>query len=122
MRLHGLLDTLVARRRDLGLTQKQVADRMGVRQPAVSGFETESSDPKISTVQRYARAVNAYVRFAVEPAHPGQSFRTSETNYVPTQAPPVSGAHATFEATPAEWRDFSRDARTPAKNEYALAS
>lgn len=60
-----LLDSLVKLRRILRLTQKQVADRMGVRQPTVAGFEKESSDPKLSTVQRYARAVEAQLTFSL---------------------------------------------------------
>lgn len=56
-----LVADLVVRRKDLGLTQTQVAERMGVKQPTVSGFETEESDPRLSTLQRYARAVNACV-------------------------------------------------------------
>jgi transcriptional regulator with XRE-family HTH domain len=54
-----LLKTLVEMRKDVGLTQKQIARRMGVGQSTVSGFETEGSDPRLSTVQRYARAVEA---------------------------------------------------------------
>jgi transcriptional regulator with XRE-family HTH domain len=59
--LQSLLDELVALRRALGMTQTDVAHRMGVRQPTVSQFETESSDPRISTLQRYARAVHSRV-------------------------------------------------------------
>jgi|SRR5215475_16118504 len=64
--LHRLLDGLVALRKDLGLNQTAVAERMGVRQPTVSGFETEASDPRMSTLQRYARAVEARLRFVIE--------------------------------------------------------
>ncbi len=39
---------------------------MGVRQPTVSGFEKGSSDPRLSTVQRYARALDARVRLVLE--------------------------------------------------------
>ena len=38
---------------------------MGVRQPTVSGFETEDSDPRLSTLQRYARAVEARLRLVL---------------------------------------------------------
>ncbi len=63
--LHHTLDSLVALRKALGLSQKAVAERMGVRQPTVSGFETEGSDPRVSTLQRYARAVDARLRLIV---------------------------------------------------------
>lgn len=64
--LHRVIDTLVHLRRKLSLSQSTVAQRMGVRQPAVSGFETEGSNPRLSTLQRYARAVGARFRLVVE--------------------------------------------------------
>ncbi|MBV9487138.1 MAG: helix-turn-helix domain-containing protein [Frankiaceae bacterium] len=68
--LQRLIDSLVKCRKALHLSQTEVAERMGVRQPTVSGFETERSDPKLSTLQRYARAVEAHLRFKIEmPAH-----------------------------------------------------
>lgn len=63
-----LLKTLVEMRKDVGLTQKQIARRMGVGQSTVSGFETEGSDPRLSTVQRYARAVEAECLVVARPA------------------------------------------------------
>lgn len=59
--LQRVLDELVSLRKALKLTQGEVARRMGVRQPSVSQFETESSDPRLSTLQRYARAVESKV-------------------------------------------------------------
>jgi transcriptional regulator with XRE-family HTH domain len=59
---HRILDQLVGLRRHRRLSQSAVAARMGVRQPTVSGFETEDSDPRLSTLQRYARAVEARLR------------------------------------------------------------
>lgn len=57
--LQRVIDRLIGFRKALGLTQTEVARRMGVGQPTVSGFETEMSDPRLSTLQRYARAVEA---------------------------------------------------------------
>ncbi|WP_328811833.1 helix-turn-helix domain-containing protein [Rhodococcus sp. NBC_00294] len=68
--LHEILDKLVKLRKALGLTQKDIAERLGVRQPTVSSFENESSDPRLSTLQRYARAVEGQITFRLEmPAH-----------------------------------------------------
>lgn len=68
-----LVDALVRMRHRLGMTQTEVAKQMGVKQPTVSGFETEGSDPRLSTIQRYARSVNAVfvwdVRPRLHPAH-----------------------------------------------------
>lgn len=54
-----LIARLVHLRVESGLTQKEVAQRMGVKQPMVSGFENGGADPRLSTLQRYARAVCA---------------------------------------------------------------
>lgn len=64
--LQEILDSLVKLRKALNLSQTAVAERMGVRQPTVSGFETETSDPRLSTLQRYARAVEARIRLSIE--------------------------------------------------------
>lgn len=64
--LQDILDSLVKLRKALNLSQTTVAHRMGVKQPTVSGFETESSDPRLSTLQRYARAVEARIRLTLE--------------------------------------------------------
>jgi transcriptional regulator with XRE-family HTH domain len=66
---HGILDKLVGLRRHRRLSQSAVAARMGVRQPTVSGFETEDSDPRLSTLQRYARAVEARLRLVLVIPH-----------------------------------------------------
>ncbi|MFL6162712.1 MAG: helix-turn-helix domain-containing protein [Jatrophihabitantaceae bacterium] len=83
--LHAILDRLIALRSELGISQREVARRMGVRQPTVSQFENESSDPRISTLQRYARALNARVR--VDLVHPSSgSWHVSvPTQYVHTE-------------------------------------
>lgn len=65
-RRQEILDELVKCRVALGLTQTEVAKRMGVSQPTVSGFETESSDPRLSTLQRYARAVESTISFRMD--------------------------------------------------------
>lgn len=62
-----LVDVLVRFRQRLGLTQTEVATHMGVKQPTISGFETEGSDPRLSTIQRYARSVDAVVVWEVRP-------------------------------------------------------
>lgn len=62
-----LVDALVRMRHRLNLTQTHVAKLMGVKQPTISGFETEGSDPRLSTIQRYARAVDAVFVWDVRP-------------------------------------------------------
>lgn len=57
---------LVILRREAGLSQGEVAERMGVTQQAVSKFERYDTDPKLSTVRRYANAVGALIEHRVE--------------------------------------------------------
>lgn len=52
-----------------GLTQKAVADRMRTTQSAVSDLERTAGDPRIRTIQRYARALNASLRWKVVPSN-----------------------------------------------------
>ena len=66
-RRRALLDELVARRRAAGLSQSEVAARMGTSQPAVARFETGQADARLSTVQRYAEAIGAEMRLALAP-------------------------------------------------------
>ena len=66
-----LLHALVMRRRELGLSQTAVAERMGVSQAAVSLFERVGNDPRMSTVRRYARALGILVRHHLD--HDGAS-------------------------------------------------
>lgn len=57
-----LVADLVARRRAAGLSQHEVAERMGTSQPAVARLEAGQVDARMSTVQRYAAAVGAELR------------------------------------------------------------
>lgn len=59
-----MIATLVEWRDRAGMSQKQVAKAMGVGQSTISQFEG-STDPRLSTVQRYARAVGAKAHFLV---------------------------------------------------------
>jgi predicted transcriptional regulator len=60
-----MLAALVKRRRRLGLSQTAVAARMGTSQSAVARLEAGGSDPKLSTLARYAAAVGISVRYDI---------------------------------------------------------
>lgn len=62
---YRLLGELVKLRKERGLTQQQVAEALGISQPAVAGFERHDADPKLSTIRRYAHAIGASVTHAV---------------------------------------------------------
>lgn len=48
------------------LTQQEVADTLGITQPAISVFEGNNSDAKISTLVSYAAALGLKINFSVE--------------------------------------------------------
>lgn len=58
---------LIDMRQRAGLSQKAVADMLGISQQAVYKFERYDSDPKMSTLRRYANAVGALVEHSVTP-------------------------------------------------------
>lgn len=63
----GVVRRLTAHRRAVGLSQSQVATRMGTSQSAVARLEAGRGDARLSTVQRYAEALDHTVRFGVTP-------------------------------------------------------
>jgi transcriptional regulator with XRE-family HTH domain len=60
-----VVDALVRRRQRLGLSQTEVAARMGTSQSAVARLEAGRSDPRLSTLERYAAALDTTVSYAV---------------------------------------------------------
>jgi len=60
-----LLDALLKARQDAGLTQAQVAERMGTYAPAVARLErslaTGRHSPSIATVRRYVKACGKHL-------------------------------------------------------------
>ena len=53
-----LLGQLISERERLGLSQTEVAARMRTSQSAVARLESGAADVRLSTLQRYAAAVN----------------------------------------------------------------
>lgn len=60
-----LMKRLIAMRAKHHLTQDEVAERMGVSQPTVAAFERYDSNPTLSTIRRYAMAVEARIEHEV---------------------------------------------------------
>ena len=84
----ALLRSLVALRKEQGLKQKDIAERLGISQASVASFERYDNDPKLSTVRRYAHAVGALVAHAVE-LDCGQ-LETAEHDLIVTMTPVVN--------------------------------
>ncbi|EDF2276359.1 TPA: helix-turn-helix transcriptional regulator [Klebsiella pneumoniae] len=60
--LQGLLADL---RRRAGINSTQVAERMGITQPAVSKLEKNASKASVSTLERYAAACGASIKIVM---------------------------------------------------------
>lgn len=69
---YALLDELLAARQRAGLTQAQVAERMGTKTPAVARLETggdkERHSPSIATLRKYAEAVGCRLEIRLRAA------------------------------------------------------
>ena len=58
----------VARLRILrGLTQSQLAEMVGTRQPSIARLENGSSTPSLSFLNKVASALNAKIEFRLKP-------------------------------------------------------
>lgn len=60
-----LIDQLAERRRQKGLSQTAVAARMGTSQSALARMESGRADIRLSTLVRYAAAIDATVAYAL---------------------------------------------------------
>lgn len=65
----SLIVALVGCRNSMSLTQEAVAERMGTTQSAISELEAGGTDPRLSTLQRYGRAVESRVLVHLVSAH-----------------------------------------------------
>lgn len=72
-----MLHALVQHRRDSGLSQAEVAEEMGRDKSSVCRFERLDSDPRMSTVRRYAGAIGALVSHHVSFSDAGESHGIS---------------------------------------------
>lgn len=59
-----LIDRLAEHRRRLGLSQTEVAARMGTSQSAVARLERGDADVRLSTLERYAGALGRRLGWA----------------------------------------------------------
>jgi len=64
-RRQSLSGQLVQLRRQVGLSQAEVAARMGTSQSAVARFEAGDLDVRLSTVERYTSALGAKLEWRI---------------------------------------------------------
>ncbi len=69
-RRHELVSLLEGRRVVLGLTQTEVAARMGTSQSAVARLESGDADVRLSTLERYAAAIDHELSWQLTPVQP----------------------------------------------------
>ena len=62
-----LLRNLVEARKNAGLRQVDVAERMGIGQPSVSEFERGETSPKLETLQKYSEAIGCTLNIYISP-------------------------------------------------------
>ena len=55
---------LASMRKKAGLTQRQVAERMGISQPDVTLLECNIMDATVATLERYAAACGTHLEFS----------------------------------------------------------
>ncbi|WP_416516959.1 helix-turn-helix domain-containing protein [Bifidobacterium asteroides] len=68
IRLDGqLVEQLKTIREQQGVSQEDLAFKMGITQPAVSSIESGNTDPKLGTLRRYANALGCVISHHVEP-------------------------------------------------------
>ncbi|MGZ4106890.1 MAG: helix-turn-helix domain-containing protein [Tumebacillaceae bacterium] len=53
-----LIASIAAQRNKLGLTQRQLAEKAGIKQSALARFESGSVQPRIGTILKIAKALN----------------------------------------------------------------
>src|SRR5499433_3838923 len=58
-----LVADLAAQRQSAGLSQTEVAARMGTSQSAVARLEAGEADLRVSTLERYAAAIGSQIRW-----------------------------------------------------------
>jgi transcriptional regulator with XRE-family HTH domain len=61
-----LVAELTAQRRSAGLSQTEVAARMGTSQSAVARLETGGADVRVSTLERYAAAIGSQLAWQAQ--------------------------------------------------------
>ena len=69
--LYGVISKLSALRKEQGLTQTQLAERLGRPQSLISAIESGRMSPHIETIVAIARELGHGVRIELEPFEPG---------------------------------------------------
>ncbi len=63
----ALASAIIEARKQAGLTQEQLAQRMGIKQPYIARLEGGSNNPSIGTLERIAKATDSRLKISFEP-------------------------------------------------------
>lgn len=74
-----LVNAIVQRRRMLGLTQEQVAQKIGTKQPAIARFENTGQIPSLDLIQKVAYALG--LRLELVPDEENEQAAAKATQY-----------------------------------------
>jgi transcriptional regulator with XRE-family HTH domain len=77
-------------REDAGMTQEQVAQRLGTKKSAISRIENHAGDLRLSTLQRYAEAVGR--ELILELGQPGEARAAARRKRPGRKAAPTAAA------------------------------
>jgi predicted transcriptional regulator len=80
-RRHELIEQLARARRESGLSQTELAARMGTSQSAVARLESGELDARLSTLERYAGALGRAVDWQVRPCESSARPTTPSKEY-----------------------------------------
>lgn len=56
-----IISDLIKRRKELGLTQRKLAKRANLHQTAIARLEKEGAIPRLDTLEKVAKALNAEI-------------------------------------------------------------
>ena len=62
---YDLIALMIRKRIDEGLTQKEIARRMGTKQSAISRFESGTYNPSLAWIRNAAHALDAKIRISI---------------------------------------------------------
>lgn len=62
---YDLIKQVIEAKTKLGLTQKEIADRMGTKQSALARFESGNINPTLNFMQKLAKALNTTLRLTI---------------------------------------------------------
>jgi transcriptional regulator with XRE-family HTH domain len=84
--LYDLISQVIRLRHERGLTQEEVALRMGTRQPAIARFESGRVEPSFRFLSALAEALDARLIVQLEPQSDGHATKVNSTTVLASEA------------------------------------